>query len=449
MRAAEFKKNQRGEVSIFLCLIFMIMLSLVGALLESVSVWLTKNRQRIDLELALESAFGEYHQDLLENYELFSLDGTYGMGEYKEDLFLERLDYYGADSTENDIYAVEFLSDNQGTPFYRSAVQYIRNQYGIKENASESEGNWEEIARESETYQQEVETNEQEMEDMLAETEESLPTENNPIPVVEEVKKQGLLKIVLPEDMTVSNLQLPGDELASVRSLKKGSYPQTEEGDLIADAMFREYLLEQFQSYESGEQARSMSYQLEYLLCGKEKDAKNLEKVLQKILLLRAVPNYACLLTDTTRKNEANLLATTLCSALQVAGLAPVVEQAILLAWAYGESVAELQILMDGGEIASVKTKDRWILSLAELPLIGSKHYTKEDGEKAGMDYKEYLRVLLLLTSRETLCMRALDLIERDTGIRADSCITRIQIKSVCSLRRGLRYEFCTQYAYR
>lgn len=449
MRAVEFKNSQKGEVSIFLCLLFLILISLVGALMESVSVHLTRNERRMNLEMAIESVFAEYDSGLLDEYDIFALDGTYGTGEYEEKRLLDRMDFYGATDTENDIFAMEFLTDNGGASFYREAVQYMRNQYGLPENASENESDWASGEEEAENYMQEVDETQNEIESKLAETEESLPAENNPIAAVEDVKKQGLVKTVLPQNREVSNLSIQTENLPSVRVLREGNYSQEEEGDVLSDVMFREYLLEHFYSYGEEEDIRTVSYEMEYLLCGKEKDAKNLEKVLQRILLLRVVPNYACLLTDTGRKTEANALAASLCSVLSVAGLTPIVEQAILLAWAYGESVAELQILMDGGQIASIKTKESWILSLAELPLIGSERHTKEDGVEQGMSYEEYLRILLLLSSREELCMRALDLIECHTGLLADACVTRVQIASTCLLRRQLTYEFRTQYGYR
>ncbi len=437
----EFKGVQKGEVTIFLCLVFLVLISLVGALMESVSVRLTRNERRINLEMALESVFAEYDQLLLDEYEIFALNGTYGTGKYEQDLLLSRLDFYGAENTENQIHAVEFLSDNGGNAFYRQAVQYMRNKYGLREEIDEDKSDWASNAEQAEDYLEEFEETQKEIE--------SLPAEDNPIVAIEDVKKQGLVNVVLPKDKEVSNLSLQTERLPSARELQKGNCSSGKDGDLLSDAMFREYILEQFYSYASGKETRSLTYEIEYLLGGKAKDAKNLENVLQKLLCLRMVPNYTCLMSDTVRKTEANLLATSLCALIQTPGLAVVAEQAILLAWAYGESVAELQILMDGGLVSTVKTKNLWILSLEDLPLIGSKRYTKEDGEESGMDYQEYLRVLLMLYSREKLCMRALDLMECDLGFPVDSCITRLQIASTFTLRRNLSYKFQTQYAYR
>ena len=410
----EFKKRQNGEVTIFLCLIFLVLLSLVAALLKSVSVRLEKNEERMRLEMAVESVFAEYNRDLLEEYEIFGLDA------YSEEQLLQRLCFYGAANKDYRIRKITFLSDHKGEPFYQQAVQYMKNKYGLPETIDE-ESSWEEIENAGKGFLEEEEANHEQIEDILAE-------EDSPVQGIEEVKKQGLLKSVLPEGKEVSNLSIPKEQLASERDLRQGNCAKEHVRNVASDALFREYLLEQFYHCVEEKEIRSIAYETEYLLCGKGTDAKNLEKTLQKILLLRMVPNYTCLLSDPVRRNEANALAANFCLLIQNPAITPAVEQAVLFAWAYGESIAELQILMDGGTVATVKKKEGWLLPLSQLSLVGSLRYGKEKGEKNGMDYEEYLRVLLLLTTGETLCMRALDLIERDTGIKADFCITRLQV---------------------
>lgn len=414
--AVEFKKRQKGEVTIFLCLVFLVLLSLVAALMESVSVRLTRKEQRMKLEMAMESVFAEYNRDLLEGYEIFALNA------YGEEQLLNRLYFYGATGTDNGIRKITFLSDYEGEPFYEQAVQYMRNKYGLPETA-EDESQWEEKENAGEVFLEEEEVNQKQIEDALAE-------EDNPIQEIEEMKKQGLLECVLPEGKKVSNLSLQKSQLASVRTLQEGNCIKENAGNLTSDVLFREYLMEQFHHCVEEKEVRSVAYEIEYLIYGKETDKKNLEKALQNILLLRIVPNYTCLLSDTVRRNEANALAANLCLLIQNPAITPAVEQAILFAWAYGESIAELQILMDGGKVAALKKKEGWILPLSQLSLIGSIRYGKEDGEKTGMDYEQYLGILLLLTSRKDLCMRALDLIECDTNVKVDFCITRLQVEN-------------------
>ena len=54
------KKMVKGEITVFLSLVFLLLLTLVGALLESASIQLAKNEKRADAGRAVESAFAEY-----------------------------------------------------------------------------------------------------------------------------------------------------------------------------------------------------------------------------------------------------------------------------------------------------------------------------------------------------------------------------------------------------
>ena len=63
------KKMVKGEITVFLSLVFLLLLTLVGALLESASIQLAKNEKRADAGRAVESAFAEYQKDLLEYFD--------------------------------------------------------------------------------------------------------------------------------------------------------------------------------------------------------------------------------------------------------------------------------------------------------------------------------------------------------------------------------------------
>ena len=80
----------------------------------------------------------------------------------------------------------------------------------------------------------------------------------------------------------------------------------------------------------------------------------------------------------------------------------------------------------------------------------------KTDGPnaKGGLSYRDYLRILLFLKSKKECTMRSLDVIEmqmqRKAGefFRVDNCISKLEVKSRCSLRRNIDYEFKTNYGY-
>jgi hypothetical protein len=88
------KKMVKGEITVFLSLVFLLLLTLVGALLESASIQLAKNERRADAGRAVESAFAEYQKDLLERYGIFAIEGSYESGTMSEENILNRLSFY-------------------------------------------------------------------------------------------------------------------------------------------------------------------------------------------------------------------------------------------------------------------------------------------------------------------------------------------------------------------
>ena len=74
MRALEFK---RGEVTAFLALIFVLLVAFAGSIMESASLQSAKSYRRTDMNRAVESVFAEYQRELLAEFEIFALEGSY------------------------------------------------------------------------------------------------------------------------------------------------------------------------------------------------------------------------------------------------------------------------------------------------------------------------------------------------------------------------------------
>ena len=111
---------------------------------------------------------------------------------------------------------------------------------------------------------------------------------------------------------------------------------------------------------------------------------------------------------------------------------------------------------MKGGKVPLVKSTETWQLSLTGLMTLGTEddHGEGVDAEE-GLDYKGYLRGLLLLENKTNLILRTEDLIElcmrNEKGLtwfRADHCVYRMEVASTVRLRRGITYTFNTYYTY-
>ena len=67
------ERTVSGEITAFLSLIFVLLISFIFALLESATIQTTKNQKRLDVDRAIFSIFGEYQKELWKEYEVFAL----------------------------------------------------------------------------------------------------------------------------------------------------------------------------------------------------------------------------------------------------------------------------------------------------------------------------------------------------------------------------------------
>ena len=152
---------------------------------------------------------------------------------------------------------------------------------------------------------------------------------------------------------------------------------------------------------------------MEYLLGGKASDKDNLEYVIGRIRILRFAVNYGYLLTDKDMQMEVDTLATTLSAVFLSPEIGPVIKHALLLAWAYGESLTDVKTLLAGKKVPAVKSKESWNLTLDGLLELAKNRSIPEGKEtEEGNSYEQYLQMMLVLKSKEELSMRALDLVE-------------------------------------
>ena len=259
--------------------------------------------------------------------------------------------------------------------------------------------------------------------------------------IIEKVKKMGILGLVVKDPASVSQKTIEKSELPTGRSLEKGNMEVTcKESGLTADAIFQDYLAEHFPCMTSEEEKKTegaLEYQLEYILGGKASDMENLKYVVNRLLLMREGTNFVFALADPTMRRQAEALAVSLAGVTGAAILAPVVTTALLLAWAYGESLLDVRTLLSGGKVELVKNAENWKLSLSRLGKILEVLKECDEGGGQGLGYEEYLRLLLAAKSGMSYVMRTLDMIEADLRLqkgtenfRADHCLVRVQAKT-------------------
>ena len=459
---------KKAEITAFLTLIFLLLISFIAGIMESVSIQTAKNYHRTNMNMAIESVFAEYQKELLEQFDIFALEATYETGRYAEDAVMDRLSYYGAAGIDHKMQRVQILTDQEGQAFREQAAAYIAHKYGLSflEGLLGSSKAWEDQEEASKEYEQKEKETKGQLDDLLKESGGELPKQDNPLPNIERLKQSPLAELVMPKDRQISDKQIELSNTLSNRRLQQGygTFKDVAEERTISTLAFGEYLLEHFVSAvpepskeRAGILEGALNYELEYIIAGKGSDRENLESVIRMLLGVRFVPNYGFLMGDGKKRAEAEALALTLCTVLALPAITNAVSEVLLLAWAFGESVMDIRALLKGNRVPFMKSEASWQLQLSQLLKLGTSQDQKEPKDtEGGIAYKEYLRMLLFLKDKGQVSLRSLDMIEtrlcQSQGMewfRADHCISRMEIKSKCSMRRGITYEFKTYYGYR
>lgn len=451
------EQTKKGEITAFLSLIFVLLVSFILAMAESASIQTIKNRKRLDVDRAVFSLFGEYQKDLLEEYQVFALDGTYESREYEEGLLLDRMSYYGSMGITQEITDIQLLTDHDGQAFREQVIQYMESRFGITlaQNLTGLASKWEE----REIQGQEMS---EQLEEVLSENEESLP---DLLPEAAggelTVSKGAILSLVLPKGFQLSGKTIRPEEQVSGRSCRtgRGSFPERKSSTAGAEEklLFEQYIMEKFgNAIEQKGENRNLDYEVEYILCGKESDAENLKSVVYQLLMFRFASNYAYLMSDTAKQGEAEAMATTASILLVNPELEPMIKQLILILWSFGESIMDLRSLLSGKRVAFTKKAENWQLQLSGLFKLGKAEDTQEgQDEENGLTYQQYLQILTLLKSDTRLTMRTLDRVEQNliqekelSFFRADACVTKIKLQNTADIWNGTSYTFPTYYGY-
>lgn len=523
------RKGYKGSITVFLSLACILFLSLICAVVESARVQGAKAQTANIAGMGTFSLLGEYENDLLEKFEIFSLDGRYGNGSFRVSKVNERLqkfiscnanpregiselvgfDPWNLELLESRISEYALLTDEKGEPFYQQAVAYmkenaavmaveklleytedidlIRNGQKEYENSRKNNDTQMQKAQEqADTKIRELESEAkaageqadgtsqsdeadavidpergtvenasdenpsgkevQEMDSDTAEAIEGMEDAKkltNPLKEIARLRKKSALDIVT-WDKSISSKKIKTSGLPSKGTRQKGNMklPRKYSG-LTANLLFREYLLQFFSNYVTQKEGGSLDYQIEYVLGGKSTDKKNLKYTADRLLLLREGMNYMYCVNNPEIERQTALLAAGLTGFLGMPAVTELTKQALLLAWAYGESLIDVRILLDQGRVPIQKDASGWSLSLENLGRLTEILQQGAPENTTGLSYMEYLRILLNMGNLSSQKMRALDLIQDtlqkergNTGFKVQNCIVALKAETKWNCRQ-------------
>ncbi len=480
-----------GYLTVYMTITTMLIVSLSLALIEGVRSNGIRLETECIMDIGLNSIMAEYHRELLQQYNLFAIDASYGtdvavkkntenhLRNYLnrnmslDGIFLSGILYrdFLAMSTENvEINKVAILTDDQGGVFRTLAVDAIQDDVGL--GVLEEIEDWLEVIEEQELLVRDISAEKSEVDDEIMEydgmevqisEEEFVIVEiDNPTDVLEEKRNVGVLAWVVESEEELSTASIELENLISARIgqgiVNKGNMTwqrDIDEPELLERYWFQEYLLKYMEHYNGQkDETNALQYQMEYILVGDANDINNLKSVVNRLCAIREVANAIYLFSDEVKCMEADLLANGLAAAMLVPEIAPLLKVSILLGWAYAESLYDVEVLLSGGEIPLMKTADTWHYGLSGA-LSGERDLQYHDSN-VGLSYEDYLRIFMMLTDLEVLTMRAMDMIEADMRLaygnqyfRMDGCYVAIEATADVSSSYGYNYQITRRKSYK
>lgn len=473
----------RGSVSVFFALIFTVMVSLILAEITSAKVQAGRAQAANVMDLAMDSLFAHYDRESAELFGLYYLYTGHGggpdpsgcislIGECADELFKpsalksavfgSRLLELSRQNTALTSYAL--ITDAYGTLFREMASEAERDTGGadlfsrLTKKASGSSktadkgadyleksenANYSDVKALSAEAQREASalSNGAGSDGAEGQSSGSTGTEPspgtaavpddfvNPLPVLERIRKGGILELVLPEGKTVSGESAHTDSFVSKRSLATGVGIVDASGTSSSNALFRAWIWTHFGNFTEPSAHSALSCQTEYILAGKSSDRENLKKVVKKLLLIREAVNIYCLYTDTEKSAELKSLSAIIAAALLIPEAAELIRLVLAAGWAYAESVVDVRALLEGKKVAASKSASTWQTDAEKLAKSGGNLSGLTKDAPSGMTYQDYLGILLMSENIRNETMRSMDMTESElqgrgrAEFRLDSCM--------------------------
>ncbi len=475
---------KNGSITVYLSLTLMLCISIIFTFLESARIQGIKTYMIMGAESALDSAFAEYDRDMFEKYGITLFHGNMEevMSEYLEYEYHPQtnklgsgITWYSLNNTELSVEKVIRAVDYKGSIFAQLVVEYMKysavgdqtdqilEQLNILEKGESARKDTQEAKKEAESYaggqdekaekteyieekaytavfannlvyRSQNDESREEKEERFDQERYKKEWEDSVIYDVEEIKKSGFMKYILPRGSALSGERieqndLPSCNIPSGEELKYGSGLD----DAGRDLLFNMYVTSHFPSFVSKEKRSGVQYELEYILFGKKSDDENLKTSIERLLLIREGLNVIHITKSPEKMQAAMAMAISIMGWTQNPALIKLTQAAIIGAWAYGESIVDVRSLLGGGKINLIKSEEEWNLSLEGFVSFLSGTLTEGKEGKNGLTYTDYLRLLLFIEKKEDKYYRTMDMIQvnmkkTNPEFRMEECIFGVQM---------------------
>ncbi len=444
--------NNKGQITVFLTLLICCLFGFWMTCIEVTNRYCAESKSAMVTKSAMSGIKAGYNSYIFEHYHLLLFDKTFdGSGEaaLEEQLKQDVKCNLGQGFSVEEVVVENYVGimDDECQAFKEQISEYAL--YGIVENGcqyivDEAGGQMvpEDIIEDMQAAKdgQESNANVSDNGDYGGEGGDKDNVQGNnqlivndledPRDVTKNLSGVGLVAIVVPENMEVSNEDINLAGLPSIENKFGFSFEDVVDNDfddmdtLIGDIGFKPeweqgivdsgvHLLYGSQVFNCAtnkvNEETVFDYEMEYIICGKNSDYKNVKGVINKIIAIRLPINYSYLVKSSSKMNEIRKI--TLPLSLVVLIPEPILTYLVAGCWAYVEAIVDVRCLLEGKTMEFTKNSSNWITDLNDLE--NSLNYEADDNEK-GLDYKDYM-IMLMGMNLDKAYYRMLDVIELNT----------------------------------
>lgn len=231
------------------------------------------------------------------------------------------------------------------------------------------------------------------------------------------------------------------NELLSLNSLSDmKTIIEQDVSDILEKIIFISYVEDNFSNYNSTESRGKLSYETEYLLSGDLVDKENLSSAIVHIFMIRFTLNLFYTMSNTACRNQAGTAAAAIVGFSGFPALISLVKYLVLIVWAITAALVEVAGLLQGKKISLFVTDTAFCVDFHELLTMNHKTIREKAGNikesDIGFQYKDYLRLFLLIQPKDKLCFYSMDLIQENirSGYEENffikNCITSYEVEA-------------------
>ena len=493
--------NNKGRVTVFLCLMVLVMIPLFTVAIKAVQLYAAKEKAVCAARTVISGLKADYNRYVFEHYHILLFDknaGGAGEAGLEQRLLEEYEENLGSAFSECDVRFNDFrmIYDDECEPLEEQMSDYMK--YAavetgvdmIMEKTDGSDGTVpDELLDEIEEAKQSQEESEEDDEagnDEEAEDDEktdegseevkvkkvSIFKVKDPRKFTKKLKTKGLLGVILPEGTELSEEEietegLPSKELTISAIEEFFDYDGDDrkfknidrfEGRLKDSGGWAEGLYDSgismayartcFNSLTNSDRNEDtvLKYEIEYLIAGKKSDYDNVKSVINSLVWLRTPVCYAYLVRDAEKMAVVTSIAAPLSFICFIPE--PVLKYLLAGCWSYVEAMADVRALVAGKKIAFTKNYENWITDIKKLAdtVMGDVPEAEH-----GLNYEDFLCILMALKT-DKINYRMLDLMQLNAisageSIKMTDCAVAAGVDFTSNyMGKQLSYHLVTEY---